>query len=103
MIHYLNTCAIRLVTVPYAIVPHTGKTYLQQHSKIKLAKKFLHRYLWLKFSGQLVREIKHINKNMRALWLYAGKSNIGDAIDGRVWSRTIASYWLHYRFAHATG
>lgn len=80
MIHYLTTCAIRLVTVPYAIVPHTGKTYLQQHSKVKLAKKFLHRYLWLKFSGQLAREIKHINKNMRVLWLYTGKSNIGDAL-----------------------
>jgi len=92
MIYYLNTCAIRLVTIPYAIVPHTGKTYLQQHSKIKLAKKFLHRYLWLKFSGQLAREIRHINKNMRVLWLYTGKSNIGDALmdmSGRALLRNI--------------
>lgn len=80
MIHYLNTCAIRLVTIPYAIVPHTGTIYLQQHSKIKLAKKFLHRYLWLKFSDQLAHEIKHIHPGMRILWLYTGKSNIGDAL-----------------------
>lgn len=78
--HYLNTCALHLVTIPYSIVPHTGQTYLQQHSKLKLAKKFLHRYLWLKLSGQLAREIKHIRKDMRVLWLYTGKPNIGDAL-----------------------
>ena len=80
MSDYLNTCVDRLITIPYAIVPHTSKIYLQQHSKIKLAKKFLHRYLWLKLSGQLAREIKHINKDKRVLWLYTGKSNFGDAL-----------------------
>lgn len=92
MLSYLNTCVDRLTQIPYPIVPHTGDIYRQQYSKIKLAKKFLHRHLLLKIFGQLQREVKHIEKRMRVLWLYTGKSNFGDAtmdMSGRALLRNI--------------
>lgn len=80
MFRYIDQCVDRITRVPYPIVPHSTEIFLQTHSRIKLAKKYLHRYLALKASGQLRHEIKRIEKGMRVLWLYTGKSNFGDAI-----------------------
>ncbi len=80
MISYINDCADKLTKIPYAVVPNTTETFVRTHSRLKLAKKYLHRYLSLRLSGQLKHEIRHIEKGMRVLWLYTGKSNFGDAI-----------------------
>lgn len=80
MTRYIDRCAQKLTKIPYAVVPHTADDFLRSHSRLKLAKKFLHRYLSLAVSGQLKREIRRIETGMRVLWIYVGKSNFGDAI-----------------------
>lgn len=80
MNNYLDKCAQKLTKIHYSIVPNTADDFLRSHSRLKLAKKFLHRYVSLAVSGQLRREIRRIEAGMRVLWIYAGKSNFGDAI-----------------------
>jgi heptosyltransferase-2 len=80
MINYINTCSVKLTKIPYSVVSTNVDCFLKPHSRLKLVKKYLHRYLSLRLAGQLKREIKRIEKGMRVLWLYTGKPNFGDAI-----------------------
>ncbi len=80
MLNYIDSCVERLTRIPYPVVPHDTESFLQTHSRIKLAKKYLHRHLSLRLAGQVKREIRRIEKGMRVLWLYTGKPNFGDAI-----------------------
>jgi Glycosyltransferase family 9 (heptosyltransferase) len=80
MSRFIDSCAEKLTKISYSVVPHSADSFLKTHSRLKLAKKYLHRYLPLRLSGQLKREIRRIEKGMRVLWLYTGKANFGDAI-----------------------
>lgn len=68
------------VKIKYPEVPHTPEDYLKNEPKLKIFKKYLHKYFKLKINGQIPLLREHIPENSTILWLYTGKRNFGDAI-----------------------
>ncbi len=77
---FLNLVIKRTTTIPFNGVPYDKSKYLQQTSKLKIFKKYLHKYLFLLLKKQIYLQTKSIPLNKKCLWLYTGKRNIGDAI-----------------------
>ncbi|VVD83422.1 glycosyltransferase family 9 protein [Pandoraea anhela] len=68
------------IHIPYAWVYHEPDVFMQRTSSLTVAKKYLHRRLRLVLSGQASREVRHVPPDARVLWIYGGKSSLGDAI-----------------------
>ena len=82
-LNYLNLIeeAVKYSTqIRFANVPSTPHEYLKHVSKIKVVKKFLHKFLLLKFGKQIPLWLDKLPHDSRVLWLYTGKRNFGDAI-----------------------
>lgn len=82
----INTAISRTVTIPHTGVAHDPESFLAQTPKTQIVKKYLHKYLNLKFRGQISLHRNQVQKGAKILWIYLGKRNFGDAnmdISGR--------------------
>jgi ADP-heptose:LPS heptosyltransferase len=70
----------RTTSIPFDGVPFDKDKYLKETSRLKILKKYLHKYLFLFLNKQFSLQTKFIPPNTKCLWLYTGKRNIGDAI-----------------------
>lgn len=70
----------RSVNISYQGVDHEPQIYLENNSKLKIFKKYLNKYLLLKFNQQLPLWYQKAPKGAKILWIYVGKRNFGDAI-----------------------
>ncbi|WP_321964323.1 glycosyltransferase family 9 protein [Paraburkholderia sp. J7] len=68
----------RSCTIPYQGVPYEPEAFLRSTSRLKIAKKYLHKQFLLKAHGQTRLEQAHLDASQRILWVYA-KRNFGDA------------------------
>lgn len=76
--NWLDNAVARSVNIPYAGVPHEPDVFLNGNSRIKIAKKYLHKRMLLGVRRQLRHERPHLDGSQRVLWIYA-KRNFGDA------------------------
>lgn len=76
---FLDTAVARSVHIPYDQVPHEPDAFLSGNSRLKIAKKYVHKHLLLKTKGQLRLERQHLDPAQNILWIYTGKRNFGDA------------------------
>lgn len=76
----LSLALKRTTSIPFEGVPYDKRKYLEQTSKLKILKKYLHKYLFLLLTRQISLQNKSIPLSAKCLWLYTGKRNIGDAI-----------------------
>jgi heptosyltransferase-2 len=77
---FLNNAIKWTTSIPFNNVPYDQHRYLESTSKIKILKKFLHKYLYLLYNKQINLQQKNLSLKGKGLWLYTGKRNIGDAI-----------------------
>ncbi|MEX3841355.1 glycosyltransferase family 9 protein [Paraburkholderia sp. BR10879] len=75
---WLDRAVSRSCTIPYPGVPYEPEPFLRSTTRIKIAKKYLHKQFLLKAHGQLRLEQAHLDPSQRILWVYA-KRNFGDA------------------------
>jgi ADP-heptose:LPS heptosyltransferase len=75
---WLDNAVSRSTVIPYQGVPYEPEVYLRRTSRLKIAKKYLHKQLLLKAHRQLRLERAHLDPTQRVLWIY-GKRNFGDA------------------------
>lgn len=64
--------------IPYQGVPYEPEPFLRSTSRIKIAKKYLHKQFLLRAHRQLRLEQAYLDPSQRILWVYA-KRNFGDA------------------------
>ena len=64
--------------IPYQGVPYEPEAFLRSTSRLKIAKKYLHKRFLLRAHGQTRLEQAHLDPSQRILWVYA-KRNFGDA------------------------
>ncbi|CAM2146686.1 Heptosyltransferase [Pararobbsia alpina] len=79
MFRLIDRCVARSTSIPYESVPHDPVRFLESASKLKIAKKYLHRRMSLAMGGQLPLYRSTLPRDARILWLYTGKANFGDA------------------------
>ncbi|SDD09928.1 glycosyltransferase family 9 protein [Paraburkholderia lycopersici] len=75
---WLDNAVSRSTVIPYQGVPYEPEVFLRSTSRLKIAKKYLHKQLLLKAHRQLRLERGHLGHSQRILWIYA-KRNFGDA------------------------
>lgn len=82
----IDAAISKTVEISYEGVAHDPASFLSQTPKAHIVKKYLHKYLSLKFRGQIPLERHEVPKGAKILWIYLGKRNFGDAnmdISGR--------------------
>lgn len=75
----VETAIDRSTRIPYAGVAHEPEAFLGKTSAAKIVKKYLHKFLLLKWRGQTRLELSSAAGMKRLLWIYTGKRNFGDA------------------------
>ena len=75
----LESAVSRSTRIPYEGVAHEPEVFLRKTSRAKIVKKYLHKYLLLKWHGQTRLELGNAAACKRLLWIYTGKRNFGDA------------------------
>jgi hypothetical protein len=80
MFRFINHCVAQSTQIPYERVPHDPARFLANESRLKIAKKYLHRRLSLVLGGQSSLYRSTLPRDARVLWLYTGKANFGDAM-----------------------
>lgn len=75
----LDLAVSRSTRIPYTGVAHEPEVFLRKTSRAKIAKKYLHKHLLLKWHGQTRLELRNAAACKRLLWIYTGKRNFGDA------------------------
>ncbi|MDT8840567.1 heptosyltransferase [Paraburkholderia fungorum] len=75
----VDTAVSRSTRIPYAGVAHEPDVFLRKTSRASIVKKYLHKYLLLKWHGQTRLQLNSAAGVKRWLWIYTGKRNFGDA------------------------
>lgn len=75
---WIDNAVSRSTVIPYQGVPYEPEAFLASTSRLKIAKKYLHKQILLRAHGQLRLERAHLDPAQRILWIYA-KRNFGDA------------------------
>lgn len=79
MLRLIDHCVALSTRIPYESVEHDPARFLENASRLKIAKKFAHRRVTLALGGQLPLHRPTLPRDARILWLYTGKANFGDA------------------------
>ena len=77
--NFFDAAIAQATQITFSGVPHEPATYLNNHSKLKVFKKWFGKWFQLKLHGQLRLEQQSIPLTAKCLWLYTGKRNFGDA------------------------
>lgn len=67
------------IEIPYPEVPCDSTEYLQVNSAFRVYRKYLHKYFRLLIAGQLGLLRPTVDHKEKILWLYTGKTTLGDA------------------------
>ncbi len=84
---WINSVLSQVTSVPSSKCPNTSDLYSARENKFVILKKYLHKYLRLRFNNQFKLKLEHVTTGQKILWVFIGKRNFGDAImemSGRV-------------------